>query len=281
MSDFIVIREGFETLEAPTLDGNGLLFSDVTAGGVHRLADDQVEVVVPKRKGVGGIQLHADGGIIVTGRDVCHVVDSRTRPLLTREDVEPDAPGQVGGFNDLVCLPDGRILVGTTRFDQDGNRLPGELVLVEGERRFKRLYGDVVLTNGICLSPDDGEVFHADSYNQRVTVSSFDGQQVQRQREFSTKGTPGYPDGMATDENGNLWIAFHEGHCVAQYSPAGKELNRVPFDGVEVLSLCFATDDRRTAYVVSGPIGPVGERSAKVYRGSFGVGGVPLHACRI
>ena len=48
---------GYGLIEGPRVapDG-GLYFSDVHNGGVRRLAPDgSVEVVVPKRRGVGGI----------------------------------------------------------------------------------------------------------------------------------------------------------------------------------------------------------------------------------
>ena len=39
--------------------------------------------VVPKRRGVGGIAIHADGGIVCTGRDVVHVrADGMTRTVM-------------------------------------------------------------------------------------------------------------------------------------------------------------------------------------------------------
>ena len=75
---------GYTFLEAPRADGRGgLYFSDVVAGGVYHWAPGgPVETVVPKRRGVGGIALHADGGLVVTGRDVCHVREGRSRCLL-------------------------------------------------------------------------------------------------------------------------------------------------------------------------------------------------------
>ena len=48
---------GFGLIEGPRPDAEGnLFFSDVTRGGVHRLAPDgSVTIAVPKRRGVGGI----------------------------------------------------------------------------------------------------------------------------------------------------------------------------------------------------------------------------------
>jgi hypothetical protein len=67
-------------LESPRLTADGaVLYSDVTGGGVYR----DGEVVVPTRRGVGGLVPHRDGGVVVTGR----TVDHGERELLARDDL--------------------------------------------------------------------------------------------------------------------------------------------------------------------------------------------------
>src|SRR5688500_5950341 len=96
-------------LEGPTVDSaGGVFFSDVLQGGVYRWSPSGLEEVVPKRRGIGGIVLHEDGGLLVTGRDVTHMRNGDKRVLL-------DVDG-VTGFNDLGTAPDGSIYVGSLRF---------------------------------------------------------------------------------------------------------------------------------------------------------------------
>jgi D-xylonolactonase len=117
MSDMTVVVSGFRTIEGPTMTPDGdLYFSDVRGGGVYRLSPQGVvALVVPKRKGVGGLCLHADGGIVVSGRDVSHVKDGQTRVIFAREDVESHPGLTVGGFNDIGADPAGRIFAGVQR----------------------------------------------------------------------------------------------------------------------------------------------------------------------
>ena len=79
---------GFGLIEGPRPDAEGnLFFSDVTRGGVNRLAPDgSVTVAVPKRRGVGGIAMHADGGLVMSGRNICHTRDGETRVVFERPD---------------------------------------------------------------------------------------------------------------------------------------------------------------------------------------------------
>lgn len=124
MSEFTLLTFGFETIEGPTVDdAGGLFFSDPLGGGVYRLRPDGVvDVVVPKRKAVGGLCLHADGGIVISGRDLSHIRDGQSAVLLSRDDVTDKLGPKVNTFNDIHATPDGRIFVGVTRIDDAGQR---------------------------------------------------------------------------------------------------------------------------------------------------------------
>jgi D-xylonolactonase len=125
------LASGFSLLEGPTVDPeSGLYFSDVLAGGVYRWSPDGVEQVVPKRRGVGGIVLHEDGGVIVTGRDVLHVRDGGSRTLLSLEGAT--------GFNDLATAPDGSVYVGALRFHPFAGDAPVPGEIWRSQRRATR-----------------------------------------------------------------------------------------------------------------------------------------------
>ena len=91
MEGFTLLASGYGAIEGPAADDEGgLYFSDVPNGGVFRLSPDgQVDVVVPKRKYVGGIILHADGGIVIAGRDISRVVDGHSETILSLNDLTP------------------------------------------------------------------------------------------------------------------------------------------------------------------------------------------------
>src|ERR1700709_389559 len=106
MSDVETLAWGYGLVEGPRADDQGnLYFSDVHKGGVRRRSPDgTIEVVVPKRRGVGGIAFHADGGLVMSGRNICHVLNGETRIVWA-----PDAPG----LNDIFVDAKGRVICGT------------------------------------------------------------------------------------------------------------------------------------------------------------------------
>ena len=144
------IATGFGLIEGPVWDsGRGLYFSDVANGGVHLL--DQagaVSPVIPKRRGIGGIALHASDGLVVGGRDIAFVrlADGNTRPLLSLDAI----PGPTG-FNDLTADGAGRIYVGSLAFRVFGGEepKPGYLHVIDLDGKMRTLSDGILLTNGL------------------------------------------------------------------------------------------------------------------------------------
>ncbi|MFI5032332.1 MAG: hypothetical protein ACHQPH_16685, partial [Reyranellales bacterium] len=70
------VATGYGLIEGPVWDPmHGLYFSDVLNGGVFLLdRAGAISTAIPKRRGIGGMALHASGGLVVGGRDIA-VVD--------------------------------------------------------------------------------------------------------------------------------------------------------------------------------------------------------------
>ena len=159
------LASGFTLLEGPTVDGAGsVYFSDVLQGGVYRWSPAGVEEVVPKRRGIGGIVLHEDGGLVVTGRDVTHIRDGDTRVLL-------DVDG-VTGFNDLGTAPDGSVYVGSLRFMpfKGEQPVPGEIWRIPSQGDAAPVAGGVLWANGIGFSPD-GTIAYGSDYARSCVLA--------------------------------------------------------------------------------------------------------------
>lgn len=278
MADIELLAYGYGLVEGPRVDGDGnLYFSDVHGGGVRRRTPDgTIEVVVPKRRGVGGIALHADGGIVVSGRDICHVRDGESRTVFA-----PDAPG----LNDLFVDAAGRVICGTMRsdpFSTEGPRTAGEAWLVDLDGSARQLYDDVALTNGIGFSPDGTVLYHADT-TRGVWAHDYDDGTVSNRRLFLDAAGLGLsPDGLAVDEAGTVWVADVSGTgAVRGFSPDCSELGRVEVPASMVTSVCFGGPDRRDLYVVTGDNTEDPERKGSIYRTRADVPGCAVALARV
>lgn len=272
------LASGYGLLEGPRVDtDDNLYFSDVTNGGVYRRSPGgEVSTVVPRRRGVGGVALHADGGVVVSGKNICHVKDGQTRILFQHEGIP--------GFNDLFTDSAGRVYVGSLRSDpfKSGARTPGELWRIEGEGKVVEMYGNVGLTNGIGFSPDGKTIYHADSSGPHVIVHDVatDGSMSNRRAIAQISGGS-IPDGLAVDEAGCLWIAIYGGSCAARYTPDGKLDRKIEVPAKAVTSVCFGGKDRRDLYIVTADNTEVPDRKGTIFRTQVEIQGVPAPLARV
>ncbi|MBI5088808.1 MAG: SMP-30/gluconolactonase/LRE family protein [Actinobacteria bacterium] len=275
MAGLEALAWGYGLVEGPRVDtwGNPY-FSDVHGGGVHRLRPDgAIDLVVPKRRGVGGVALHRDGGIVISGRNICHVLDGETRIVFA-----PDAPG----LNDLFVDAAGRVVCGTMRsdpFSMDGPRVTGECWLIDTDGLARELYDDVSLTNGIGFAPDGRTLYHSDT-TRGIWAHDYDDGRVANRRLLVQRDDLS-PDGLAVDEAGTVWVADVSGSgAVRGFAPDGAEVGRVEVPARMVTSLCFGGPDGRDLYVVTADNTDVPDRGGTIFRTRAEVPGcaVPLAA---
>jgi D-xylonolactonase len=277
------IATGFGLIEGPVWDpGRGLYFSDVINGGVHLLDHaGAVSPVIPKRRGIGGMALHAADGLVVGGRDIAFVrlADGNTRPLLSLDAI----PGATG-FNDLTTDGAGRIYVGSLAFRVFGGDAPkpGHLHVIDLDGAMRTLSDGVMLTNGLGFSPDGRRLYHADSRASLVRVYDVnpDGS-VGPWRKFATVDAEGVPDGLKVAIDGSIWVADAHGGRVIVFNEDGTHRQDVPVPLPMVTSLCFGGDDLRDLYIVTGSRGGPSENCGSIFRSRVDIAGLALPPARV
>lgn len=277
------VAEGFGLIEGPVWDpARGLYFSDALGGGVHLLdRAGAVSLAIPKRRGIGGMALHADGGLIVGGRDIAHVdlASGRTRTLLALDAI----PGATG-FNDLTTDAAGRIYVGSLAFRVFGGDVPrpGHLHLIDLDGTVRTVADGIMLTNGLGFAPDGRQLYHCDARSELVRVYDAAGDgSLGPWRTFARMGSGRVPDGMKVAADGSVWVADAMGGRVAVFNPDGSHRRDVAVPLPMVTSLCFAGDDLRDLYVVTGSRGGPSERCGSIFRTRADVPGVPVPPARV
>jgi gluconolactonase len=255
------VAEGFKLLEGPVWDpARGLLVADAEKGGVYCIGDDgHVSTVVEHRRGIGGMVLHEDGGLVVSGRNIAYK-GAGAEPTKVVFDNDPES-GRVG-FNDITTDAEGRIYAGSLGYrptvEGDVPR-PGALHMIELDGSVRLLFAGVKLANGMAFSPDGRLFYHADSGDQTVYVFDVEpGGGLANRRPFAGVEL-GVPDGLAVSEDGAVWVAVAYAGEVRVYEPHGALRRRLEFPIPMVTSLCFGGSDLRSLYVVTGSEGAEGD----------------------
>ena len=278
------LTQGYGLIEGPVWDPDrGLLFSDVLFGGVFRLdAGGDVSPVFEYRRGIGGMALHADGGLIVSGRNIsCKPFDGGATVMVLDRD---EAAGNVG-YNDLTADSRGRVYAGSLGsspvFEDGREPRAGDLYLIDLDGSARVVGTDVLLTNGLGFSPDGSILYHSDSGRQTVFCYSVasDGS-LGEKRPFVETGR-GAPDGLAVSEDGAVWVALAGAGGVGVYTESGAERDFIEIPQPMCTSLCFGGSDLRDLYIVTGSEGSAGDKAGAIYRTATGVAGLPVPVARV
>ncbi len=278
---FETLASGYGLIEAPRVDEQGrLYFSDVPNGGVYRRnPDGRIETVIPKRRGVGGMMFNEGGGIVCTGRALI-LFDERTgksRDLFAEWEGKP-----LMGLNDLTTDDRGSVYTGSLNFDPLSNNrpIPGSLFRVDPPGKATKLWDGIQVTNGLGLSPDRKLLFHSDSPTGAVWAYDVaPDRSVKNRREFA-KLPEGWPDGLAVDAEGGVWVAAVRAGEVIHFRNDGTIAKRIKVPAKMVTSLVFGGRDMMDLYVVTADNTEDENRKGTVFRTRSDVPGLKVPKAR-
>ncbi|RQH07007.1 SMP-30/gluconolactonase/LRE family protein [Paraburkholderia dinghuensis] len=166
--------------------------------------------------------------------------------LLKR--IESELPGN--RLNDGYADARGRLWFGS--MDDAEVDPSGSLYMVDENGEIVVRDSGYVITNGPAMSPDGRTLYHGNTIERVVyafDVAS-DGT-LSGKRTFAAISGTGYPDGMAVDSEGFVWIALFGGARIERYSPAGALVEEIAFPCSNVTKLAFAGHDLRTVYATT------------------------------
>lgn len=146
----------------------------------------------------------------------------------------------------------GRLWIGT--MDNQLHRPNGALYRVTGDGQVMRMFGDVIVTNGIAFAPDNRTLYFTDTRQYRTWAFDFDLDHgmIGNRRLFADYSASGErPDGACVDVDGGLWTAFFSGGRIARYRPDGQIDTIIRLPVTNPTCLCFGGDDLKTLYVTT------------------------------
>jgi sugar lactone lactonase YvrE len=233
------LAEGLTFPEGVRWHDGALWFSDMHAHTVQRLElGGAPEVIASVPECPSGLGFLPDGTPLV--------VSMHDRRLLR---LDPDGPHEHADLsalapwhtNDMHVDRHGRAYVGNFG---DGSAPPDPprptpLLLVEPDGEARVVAEDLWFPNGIALTPDGGTLIVAETRSVPGKLTAFtvaaDGSLSDRRTLTSFEG--GFPDGIAVDAEGGIWVAFPFGNELVRVAPGGEVDRRVPFPSPYAVAL--------------------------------------------
>jgi sugar lactone lactonase YvrE len=206
--------------------------------------DDLIGCIAPRK--IGGLVLTQRFGFASLD------LDSLTVTVLASLSDEPSN----NRFNDGKCDPRGRFLAGTMDMgEKDPN---GSLYSFE-KNAITKLLSNVTISNGLAWSPDYRTLYYIDTPTREVRAFDYDLEAGAVANPRSIICFPdgfGWPDGMTSDTQGNLWIAMWGGAQVTKWNPnTGQLLEQIPVPAKNVSSCIFGGKDLNELYITSARVG--------------------------
>jgi sugar lactone lactonase YvrE len=241
---------------------NALYWVDIKGRRIFRRAFDSGEITAwhpPFR--VCALAPRESGGFVAGGENGFAFVDPAADRYDLHANPEPERP--TNRFNDGKLDREGRFWAGT--MDDEEVLASGALYRLDSDLSWRRMDDEYRVTNGPAFSPGGRLMYHNDSGRQVTYVFDLDEEgNASNRRIFAEYAEgDGYPDGMAVDAEGCLWIAFWDAWCVRRYSPDGEILETLQLPVQRPTSCAFGGPDLHHLFITSASIGLDEEALAK------------------
>ena len=256
---------------------NALYWVDIEIGNIHIFDPDTgTDRVIELGQAVGTVVPRAGGGIAVAVEGGFGVVDLESEELTILADPEPDLPEN--RFNDGKCDPRGRFWAGTAAVTCD--QPVGTLYRMDADHSVHPMLEKVTISNGIVWTSDRKTMYFIDTALERVDAFDYDDASgnITNRRTIIEINKPdhGWPDGMAIDENDNIWIAMWEGNGVTHWDPrTGELLGKIHIDSAQTTSCAFGGPNLDELYITSAAKGLDEPHGGGLFRAKLKTKGVP------
>ncbi|MCO6159180.1 SMP-30/gluconolactonase/LRE family protein [Asaia lannensis] len=246
-------------------DENAVYFVDINGRKVHRFVPELGEAHHWAAPNKVAFLMPVDDGTFLAGLpDGLYRFDPKTGTFDKILEVESDKPGN--RLNDGCVDLYGRGWFGT--MDDSEKAASGSLYSIEHSpdgfvlRQHDTGYS---VTNGPAVSPDGKFLYVCDTplgVIYRFDIGA-DGTLSNKRIFARLPEEKGYPDGVVTDCEGNVWCSTWGGGHVRSFAPDGVERAAFAIPAANVTKMAFGGDDRRTAYVTTARKGLSAEDLAR------------------
>jgi D-xylonolactonase len=236
-------------------------FVDIKGRKIHRCEADGSDQRTWDAPGQASFIVPLEsGGFVVGLRDGVHLFDEATGAFTPLHHVEADV--EHNRFNDGFVDAQGALWFGSMHDPETDPS--GALYRLDAKGVVTKVDPDYIITNGPAVSPDGATLYHTDTLGKQVYAFDLaaDGS-LSNKRPFVRIEGAGWPDGMAVDADGFVWIAVFRGHRIERYSSAGQLVQTIAFPVPNITKLAFGGDDLRTVYVTTAWKGLSSEERAQ------------------
>ena len=241
--------------------------------------DQYIGCVIPKK----------NSGLISCMQNGIYYVDIEYKKMELISDIERDIKNN--RLNDGKCDSSGRLWFGSMSMtaNQENRKFEttGSFYNFIKDFVVTKLFNCVGISNGIAWNEDETIMYYIDSMSGSVVSFDFDldkGLVNNKKIIIEIDKADGFPDGMAIDLEGMLWVAHYGGFQVSRWNPkTGKKINKIKMPVPNVTSCAFGGENLDELFITTAREGLKEEilikypYSGGLFKALPGVKGTILH----
>ncbi len=242
---------GYQFTEGPVWSPeNFLVFSDIPAGKLYKWIPGAKPVVMRADSNNTNGNAYDDRGRLYSCETRLRRVVRMERAGKLTVIADHYRGKKLNEPNDVVVRRDGNVYFTDPAFGTADDRRELDfygVFRVQPKGEIEVIAKPAGRPNGITLSPDGKILYVTNSDEKNVRAYDLDHHGAATNERVLVENIPGVPDGIRTDEKGNLYVAARN---LEVFTPEGKPLATVPL--AQPASNCaFGDPDFRTLYVTS------------------------------
>jgi sugar lactone lactonase YvrE len=237
-------------------DGNRLFFVDIIGKKLFEYYPESGKKYSHQMPSmIGTVVLQDDSHVLVALEDGVYRYNLDTKDL--KFIVCPPENDSTQRFNDGKCDPAGRFWLGTMSLI--GGRESSHLFCMDKDGKIEVKLDGISTSNGIVWSSDKKHMYYIDTPTRMVMEYAYDnasGAISEPRVAVQVADSLGAPDGMAIDENDNLWVCMWGGSAVCCFDPlTGVLIERILVPAKNVTSCAFTGESMNELYITTARIG--------------------------
>jgi gluconolactonase len=262
-TDWELVGEGYTFTEGVVANQAGeVFFQDIPKGKTYKVGlDNKVALINNDSKCASGTSFSTDGRMInITSGWGCP-----TRQVISYDkNMKPSILEDSLGGNDILIAHNGNIYL----TQPDGREKPSKLYLLKPNGERKVVDEGIKFANGLCLSPDQTQLYVTESTSHWVWAFQIkgDGTLANKQRygwlHVRDVDENAWSDGLKCDRDGRIYVTSLMGIQVLDQLGRVNAILPVPKTKGQVSNLCFGGKDFDTLYITC--VDKVFKRKVKV-----------------
>ncbi len=269
------LKVGGQLAECPTWDAERetLFWTDIPTRRLYAQrwgSNEAPALFFESEQQIGGFTLQRDGRLLLFRERDIALLEADGSALRV---VAPFEHAGSTRFNDVTADPQGRVFAGTIGKSGDS----GALFRVDLDGSLSCVATGTGISNGITFSPGYDFLYWVCSTRRtifRFPYNAATGQLGEPTPFFVGTPADGYPDGLTSDTEGNLysirWAAKEEGLYI--FNPEGEVIHRQKLPAVATSSAAFCGPQLRDLAITSAADESDPDRPADLFR----IEGMPI-----